>query len=706
MSQYPKHLRAGSTNISSGGKLILIEEANNKLMRSSVSFGMLPAWWSRVRLTQEWVDHLHQAGFGSQPLVFHDTNEKHAQESTLFISTAVDSGENARTKVPQKCFVVYPSSERHSLGLSSFLKAELASYTDMEVKVVQTQHLRVHDIRDSVCVVLGLGGINLSTLQPDDYDDIKHMLLTCSGLIWVTDDFSAQPLSSMSVGLIRNLRWERHFEDVNFVTLSIADSRLSSREVAQTIHELFRFSFANPQGLESNGEYIFRDGMFWLNQLRPAQGVNEYLESKFNPQPVFEPLGLNLDNPVMLSAKLETGTGLVQFIDDPSQQRALLDDEVKIYVESWGLDSSNTTTTSGQYCEATGQVVEVGAMVRHLDLGDRVIAMGVETSGDFGTFLITSSKFAKKITPTGDITDAAGIPAGFLTAIYCLAKVARIQPNESILIHSAASAIGQAAIQIAQLSSANILAIVSTVDEKDILTKTYGLKEDQVFYDGDDGVQITIDRITAGRGLDVVLQTRTSTASHTSWRCLAPFGRFIDLIKDATSFRTNLDMLPFSRGAIYASVDIIQLVRQKPDVVSEVLAEVAELYDKQQICCPQPRTQFTFSELQRAISFAQQEKIVGSVILKPRVEDIVPVSSILMEYKHGHWIADVNVEMSPTTKTLPIPSKCFVCSCWWPRRAGKKHCSVDGFQRSEELCVSLSVWLTRRDHRTVPPDNA
>ncbi|KAJ5595540.1 uncharacterized protein N7459_001748 [Penicillium hispanicum] len=610
--------------LSGDGKFVLIEDTNRSSMRSAVSFGILPDWWSRTCLTEDtWATKLYEAGFSQDPLVFHDTNEQDAQESTLFISTAVDSGETVNSKVPKKCFIIYSSDERRNVDIGSLLKTEFASYSGMLVQTVQTHHLRLHDLQDSVCVVLGLDAINLSTLESDDYNDIQHMLLTCSGLIWVTNDSLTQPVSSMPVGLIRNLRWERHFEDVNFVTLDIADPRPSSRKIVRTIQELFHFSFADPKRIESNGEYTFREEMLWVNQLHPAQAVNDYLQSKFNPQPVSEPLGLNLDHPLKISTRSLIGTKTFQFIEDPSQQRALLDNEVKIYVEAWGLTLLSTTSTNGQHFDVVGKVVEKGSKVHHLDLDNRVIAMSASSDG-LGTFLITSSRLTQRIENAEKSIDASVIASTFSTAVYSLNRVADIQPNENVLIHSAANGIGQAAIQIARLAAANIFATVSTVEEKAILLKSYSLQEDQVLYEGDDTFQAAIERKTAGRGLDVVLQTRASAASHASWRCLAPFGRFIDLIKDATSFRTSLDMLPFSRGAIYASVDIIQLAQQKPDMLCGVLREVADLYDKSQIHCPQPQTQFTFSEIPRAVSLAQEGEMAGSVILKPHAKDIVP----------------------------------------------------------------------------------
>jgi phthioceranic/hydroxyphthioceranic acid synthase len=70
---------------------------------------------------------------------------------------------------------------------------------------------------------------------------------------------------------------------------------------------------------------------------------------------------------------------------------------------------------------------------------------------------------------------AAGIPAAFLTAWYALRHVARLQPSEQVLIHSATGGTGQAAIAVARLLGADVLATAGS-DAKRHFLRDQGIK--------------------------------------------------------------------------------------------------------------------------------------------------------------------------------------------------------------------------------------
>lgn len=631
---------------SSGGKMLLIESVNPNLMAFPISFGIMPQWWEQAHLQEQELDILlSQSGFSQDSLLFHDTDEEHAREMTLFVSTATDSeakpnGESNGHN--RKCFVVYPGPEGIARDVGSLLESELANAAGLEVTAVDVQHLREHDLQDSICLtLLGLDAFNLSTISPNDYDSLKYMVQTCRDLIWITDDTPSNPLASMAIGMIRTARYERHFEDVNLITLGFGSPQPAPGLMSEVVGRLFCSSFEGPHALEGNGEYTFQNGVFWINRLHAATNVNQFLESRFAPQPSTEPLGVNLDKPLKLEMKQPGDLHRFEFALDSSQGIPLLDDQVQIQVESWGLGSIGTTSTVGKDTEnilgreATGRIARVGAAVKHLAAGDRV--MTFNPSAALGTSLVAPSMSTQVIPETADFTQAAGIPFCFCTAFYSLYEVARLQQGETILIHSAASGVGQAAVQLAQLAKAEILAMVWTLEEKNILTKEYDLEDHQIFYGGNGTVQAVIDAATKGRGVDVVLRTRANVASDAAsdaaWRCMAPFGRFVDLVTHENSFRTTLDMLPFSRAAMYASIDIVKMAQEKPERVWALLQETAVLYQKEQIKCPQPLMQFNFSEIESAVAHAGQGNVLGAAVLAPRSEDMVPVRFVRSCYE-------------------------------------------------------------------------
>ena len=61
---------------------------------------------------------------------------------------------------------------------------------------------------------------------------------------------------------------------------------------------------------------------------------------------------------------------------------------------------------------------------------------------------------------------------------------------------------------------------------------------------------------TSGEGVDLILNSFAGEMLHMSWRCLAPYGRFIDIGKRDMLLSGKLDMNGFVRNNIYAAVDL------------------------------------------------------------------------------------------------------------------------------------------------------
>ena len=107
---------------------------------------------------------------------------------------------------------------------------------------------------------------------------------------------------------------------------------------------------------------------------------------------------------------------------------------------------------------------------------------------------------------TLNFADAAAIPTPAMTAYHCLIDVARLRRRERILIHAAAGATGQLAVQIAQMIRAEIFVTVGT-DEKKSQIIGLGVPADHVFYSRDTAFAQGVLRMAKGYGVDVVLNS-------------------------------------------------------------------------------------------------------------------------------------------------------------------------------------------------------
>ena len=86
------------------------------------------------------------------------------------------------------------------------------------------------------------------------------------------------------------------------------------------------------------------------------------------------------------------------------------------------------------------------------------------------------------------------------TAYIALFDVANLQPGETVLIHGAAGAVGQAAIQLVQHAGGKVIATVGSQKKRDLLKEEYGIEDDCIFSSRDVSFAADVARKTNGKG--------------------------------------------------------------------------------------------------------------------------------------------------------------------------------------------------------------
>ena len=121
-------------------------------------------------------------------------------------------------------------------------------------------------------------------------------------------------------------------------------------------------------------------------------------------------------------------------------------------------------------------------------------------------------------------TDAAAFPLVSLTAYHMLVTKARLDPGETVLVLGAGSGVGSAAIQIARLLGATVIATAGS-DAK--LAKAKELGADHVINHASQSILDEVRRITAKKGVDVVVEHVGKATWDSSIRALAKGGRLV-----------------------------------------------------------------------------------------------------------------------------------------------------------------------------------
>ena len=221
------------------------------------------------------------------------------------------------------------------------------------------------------------------------------------------------------------------------------------------------------------------------------------------------------------------------------------------YAEHLDITSADQLTFG---FECTGTIAAVGANVDRWQVGDEVMATMLLDG--LSSFITTSTQWVMAKPKQMSFTEAATLPLVFLTADYGLQHLAKIQPGERVLIHAAASGIGQAAVQIALLAGAEVFATASP--PKGEFLNSMGVRHIMNSQTLEFAEQIG--DLTEGKGVDIVLNSLNGEFIDKSFDVLAVGGRFVEIGKLGIRDRQQVEQR--RPDAQYFAFDLAEAARK------------------------------------------------------------------------------------------------------------------------------------------------
>jgi len=284
--------------------------------------------------------------------------------------------------------------------------------------------------------------------------------------------------------------------------------------------------------------------------------------------------------------------------DHGDGDRPLRSGEVRLAVRAAGVNFRDVLIAIGVHAarlgsEAAGVVVEVGAGVRDLRVGDRVMGL---VPGAFGPLAVADARTVVPVPAGWSFAQAASVPVAHATAHLALAEVARLQRGERVLIHAAAGGVGLAAVALAQRLGAEVFATASPA------------KWDALRARGIDDAHLASSRsrefAAKFEAVDVVLNCLTGELTDASLTLLARGGRFVEL--GSADVRDRAAVAAAHPGVVYETVD---LFGSEPQRLGEILA--AAVAQAQ----PLPITAWDVRDGSQALAYISQARHVGKVVL-------------------------------------------------------------------------------------------
>ncbi|PWY91664.1 polyketide synthase [Aspergillus sclerotioniger CBS 115572] len=270
----------------------------------------------------------------------------------------------------------------------------------------------------------------------------------------------------------------------------------------------------------------------------------------------------------------------------------------------------NSTAELG--LEGAGIVQAVGPHVHHVSVGDRVMYL---SSGCFATHVTLPETSCVKIDDSMSFELGAALPCVYATATMALIDKARLQPGQSILIHSACGGVGLAAIQIAQMIGAQIYCTVGSESKAQYLVEKHHIERERIYHSRDASFVPDIMRVTNQQGVDVVLNSLSGELLHASWKCVAEFGTMIEIGKRDFRRRAKLSMEAFEANRTFVGLDLWQISQQRPRQAAELLQRCVQWIRSGAIRVNEPGNRFPAHQIQDAFRFMQAGHHVGKIVI-------------------------------------------------------------------------------------------
>ncbi|HEY8873400.1 MAG TPA: alcohol dehydrogenase catalytic domain-containing protein, partial [Stellaceae bacterium] len=160
--------------------------------------------------------------------------------------------------------------------------------------------------------------------------------------------------------------------------------------------------------------------------------------------------------------------------------------EARIRVRACGVNFADTLMIEGKYqvrpefpftpgLEAAGEVIEVGVEVRHLEPGQRVLAV-LRFGGGYAEEIVINADAVVAIPDAMDFVTAAAFPVAYGTAHFALTHRGHLAPGETLLVLGAAGGVGLGAVEIGKALGARVIAAAGG-PEKLAVAREHGADE-------------------------------------------------------------------------------------------------------------------------------------------------------------------------------------------------------------------------------------
>jgi NADPH2:quinone reductase len=294
--------------------------------------------------------------------------------------------------------------------------------------------------------------------------------------------------------------------------------------------------------------------------------------------------------------------------------------EILIRVSAGGINMADISQAYGKFragpqppyiagFEGVGEVVALGEGVTTVAPGAHVIGVGY---GAFADYMVLPAMAAVPVPKGWSDEQALGLVVNLPTAVAALKLLGQIEKGETVLIHAAAGATGQAAVKIAKHYGATVIATASS--EKHEIVQSLGA--DHILDSRTADIAAEVLRLTANAGADLVIDSvggETFEASLASARRVA--GRVVVTgLPAGEASLTNWDLV-YKHQVHIIGFNMGVLIRAAPQMFGAVMGELFALIGAGILSPVQP-TVYELADGPKALAALEGRSSVGKLALR------------------------------------------------------------------------------------------
>lgn len=262
--------------------------------------------------------------------------------------------------------------------------------------------------------------------------------------------------------------------------------------------------------------------------------------------------------------------------------------------------------------EAAGEIVAVGEAVTGLEPGAHVIGASIG-GGAFAEYLVLAAAAALLVPAGWADEQALGLVVSWPTALAALKPLGGVAAGQTVLIHAAAGATGQAAVKMAKHYGATVIGTASPGKHETVRA----LGADHVLDSRGAGIAAEVLRLTGGVGADLVLE---SAGGDTFGESLAAARRVTGRVvvfglAGGDAPVTNWELV-YRHQVHVIGLNIGVLIQAAPQVFGEVMGELFGLMAAGVLTPSQP-TAYDLADGPKALAELEARATVGKLALLP-----------------------------------------------------------------------------------------